>query len=161
MFINDLIIQRIFLFIYLLPAFQATVFNVTLGHEPKDLKMAIVNDEVNSRQGQICNYTTDCSYSMLSCRYLRYVNKNIIQVKVDFICWESRFIDYVFVYFKVPFENISDAMEAGKNGRVWGVVHFGHNFTEEFELRQTEGDSATVENIMRSRISVNMDSSSK
>lgn len=52
-------------------------------------------------------------------------------------------------------------MEAGKNGRVWGVVHFGHNFTEEFELRQTEGDSATVENIMRSRISVNMDSSSK
>ncbi|KZS17646.1 ABC protein, subfamily ABCH [Daphnia magna] len=130
----------IFLFIYLLPAFQATIFNVTLGHEPKDLKMAIVNDEVNSRQGQICNYTTDCSYSMLSCRYLRYVNKNIIQV---------------------PFENISDAMEAGKNGRVWGVVHFGHNFTEEFELRQTEGDSATVENIMRSRISVNMDSSNQ
>lgn len=103
MFINDLIIQRIFLFIYLLPAFQATIFNVTLGHEPKDLKMAIVNDEVNSRQGQICNYTTDCSYSMLSCRYLRYVNKNIIQVKVDFICWESRFIDYVFVFFKGSF----------------------------------------------------------
>ncbi|KAI9558715.1 ABC protein [Daphnia sinensis] len=130
----------IFLFIYFLPAFQATIFNVTLGHEPKNLKMAIVNDEVNSRQGQICNYTTDCSYSMLSCRYLRYVNKKIIQV---------------------PFENISDALEAGKNGHVWGVVHFGHNFTEEFELRQMEGDSATMENIMRSRISVNMDSSNQ
>jgi hypothetical protein len=40
------------------------------------------------------------------------------------------------------------------------VIHFGHNFTEEFEIRQEAGDSATLENIIRSRISVNMDSSS-
>lgn len=52
-------------------------------------------------------------------------------------------------------------MEAGKRNDVWGVIHFGHNFTEEFELRQNIGDSASLENIIRSRISVNMDSTSK
>jgi hypothetical protein len=41
------------------------------------------------------------------------------------------------------------------------VIHFGRNFTEEFEVRQTEGDAANLENIMRSRISINMDSSSE
>jgi hypothetical protein len=66
--------------LYFLPAFQATVFNVTLGHEPTGLKMAIVNDELNPSQGRFCNYSTDCSYSMLSCRYLRYIKNNIIQV---------------------------------------------------------------------------------
>ena len=55
---------------------------------------------------------------------------------------------------------MSEALEAGRNGQVWGVIHFGHNFTEEFEIRQEAGDSATLENIIRSRITVNMDSSS-
>jgi hypothetical protein len=55
---------------------------------------------------------------------------------------------------------VSEALEAGRNGQVWGVIHFGHNFTEEFEIRQEAGDSATLENIIRSRISVNIDSSS-
>ncbi|XP_046459302.1 ABC transporter G family member 20-like isoform X2 [Daphnia pulex] len=128
----------IFVFIYLLPAFQATVFNVTLGHEPKGLKMAIVNEELDPTQGRVCNYTTDCAYSMLSCRYLRYIKDNIVQV---------------------PYQSLPDAMEAGRNGQVWGVIHFGHNFTEEFEIRQTEGDSTNVDNIIRSRISVNVDSS--
>jgi hypothetical protein len=55
---------------------------------------------------------------------------------------------------------VSEALDAGRNGQVWGVIHFGHNFTGEFEIRQDAGDSATLENIIRSRISVNMDSSS-
>jgi hypothetical protein len=72
--------RRIFIFIYFMPAFQAIVFNVTLGHEPTGLKMAIVNEEINPNQGRICNYSTDCSYSMLSCRFLRYIKDNIVQV---------------------------------------------------------------------------------
>jgi hypothetical protein len=43
--------------------------------------MAIVNDELNLSQGRVCiNNTMDCAYSMLSCRYLQYINDNIIQV---------------------------------------------------------------------------------
>lgn len=56
---------------------------------------------------------------------------------------------------------MSEALEAARNNNVWGVVHFGHNFTEEFELRQSEGDAANLQNIIRSRISVKMDSTSQ
>ncbi len=62
---------------------------------------------------------------------------------------------------QVPYQSLPDAMEAGRDGQVWGVIHFGQNFTEEFEIRQTEGDSSNVDNIIRSRISVNVDSSSE
>jgi hypothetical protein len=44
------------------------------------LKMAIVNEEIAVNQGRLCDYTTDCSYFMLSCRYLRNIKNNIIQV---------------------------------------------------------------------------------
>jgi hypothetical protein len=64
-----------------MPPFLSTVFNATLGHDPTGLKLAIVNDELDLSQGRICiSNTTDCTYSMLSCRYLRYIKDNIIQV---------------------------------------------------------------------------------
>jgi hypothetical protein len=44
------------------------------------LKMAIVNDEIDVNQSRLCNNATDCSYFMLSCRYLRNIKNNIIQV---------------------------------------------------------------------------------
>jgi hypothetical protein len=62
---------------------------------------------------------------------------------------------------QVPYENVSAAIEAGRHGKVWGVIHFGKNFTQEFEMRQSNGDSAELDNIIRSRISINMDSSSE
>nr|CAH0102200.1 unnamed protein product [Daphnia galeata] len=140
---NYLLIFRnlgILVFLYFLPALQATIFNLTLGHEPRGLKMGIVNDELNSSQDRVCNYTKNCSYSMLSCRYLTFLKDNIIQI---------------------PFETVPEAMEAGKRNDVWGVIHFGHNFTKEFEIRQNSGDSASFENIIGSQISVNMDSTNQ
>lgn len=64
-------------------------------------------------------------------------------------------------WLQVPYDNVSKALEAGRNGQVWGVIHFEHNFTQEYEIRQDAGDSATLENIIRSRISVNMDTTSE
>lgn len=72
---------RMFLFVFLLPALQATIFCLAIGQDPTLLKMAIVNDELDSSEGRICNYTADCSYFMFSCRYLRFIDNNtIIQV---------------------------------------------------------------------------------
>jgi len=65
------------------------------------------------------------------------------------------------VKIQIPYDNVTEALEAGRNGEVWGIIHFGDNFTEEYENRQYLGDSAELENIFRSRISVNMDSSSE
>ena len=72
---------RMFLFIFLLPAAQAILFCLAIGRDPSFLKMAIVNDELDPSQGRVCNYTTDCTYSMFSCRYLRFIdNTTIVQV---------------------------------------------------------------------------------
>ncbi|XP_032783716.2 ABC transporter G family member 20 [Daphnia magna] len=128
------------LFTYFLPALQAFLSNVTLGHEPTGLRMAIVNDELDVNQGRVCNYTMDCVYSMLSCRYLRHLKDNIIQVE---------------------YKNVSDALEAGRKGQVWGVVHFGWNFSKEFEMRDSGGDALQLTNISGSQIGINMDSSNQ
>lgn len=71
-----------FLFIFLLPAAQAILFCLAIGRDPTFLKMAIVNDELDPSQGRVCNYTTDCTYSMFSCRYLRFIdNTTVVQVR--------------------------------------------------------------------------------
>nr|CAH0113565.1 unnamed protein product [Daphnia galeata] len=142
---NALVMFRnviVFLASFFLPAIQTALFNVTLGGEPTSVKMAIVNEELDLNQGRFCSNNTmiDCSYSMLSCRYLQYINDNIIQV---------------------PYDNVTDALAAGKNGEVWGVIQFGQNFTEEYEIRQLDGNSAELENIFRSRINVSIDSSNQ
>jgi hypothetical protein len=124
--------------------------------------MGIVNDELNLSQDRVCNYTKNCSYSMLSCRYLTFLKDNIIQVFSYFNFSKFFYQINLFVcVLQIPFETVPEAMEAGKRNDVWGVIHFGHNFTKEFEIRQNSGDSASFENIIGSQISVNMDSTSK
>ena len=70
-----------FAFVFLMPGLQSTLFCLAIGRDPTSLKLAIVNDELNPSLGRVCNYTTDCTYSMFSCRYLRFLdNSTIIQV---------------------------------------------------------------------------------
>mgnify|MGYP003353717310 CR=1 FL=1 len=75
-----------FLFVFLLPAAQAILFCLAIGHDPTLLKVAIVNDELNLNAPHTtcdAHYLTDCTYSMFSCRYLRYLsNETVIQVFV-------------------------------------------------------------------------------
>ena len=90
MYLNIIGTWRVFLVSFFLPAIQTVLFNVTLGGEPSYLKMAIVNEELDLSQGRVCiNNTMDCAYSMLSCRYLQYINDNIIQVIYLLFYWLS------------------------------------------------------------------------
>ena len=130
-----------FLFIFLLPAAQAILFCLAIGRDPTFLKLAIVNDELDPSQGRVCNYTTTCTYSMFSCRYLRHIdNTTIVQI---------------------PYSNYEDALRATQHGEVWGVVHFPQNFTDELVVRQLDGSDATNETILGSQIGVKLDWSSK
>ena len=61
----------------------------------------------------------------------------------------------------MPFSNYSEALEATRNGEVWGVIHFGQNFTDELVVRQSDGNDADNETIIGSRISISLDWSSK
>lgn len=58
---------------------------------------------------------------------------------------------------KVPYENLNEALEATKRGEVWGVIHFGLNFTDELVVRQGDGSAAQNETILASRINVYLD----
>ncbi|XP_046464439.1 ABC transporter G family member 20-like [Daphnia pulex] len=128
-------------FIFLIPAIQVILSCLSLGGDPSYLKLAIVNDELDPSQDRICNYTTTCTYSMFSCRYLRFIdNTTVIQV---------------------PFQSVSEALDAVKRGKVWGVVHFPQNFTDELVVRRADGKFADKETILASRIAITLDSSSQ
>ncbi|XP_057380008.1 ABC transporter G family member 20-like [Daphnia carinata] len=130
-----------FLFVFLLPALQAIIFCLAIGRDPTFLKMAIVNDELDPSEGRVCNYTTDCSYFMYSCRYLRFIDNDTI--------------------IQIPYLSLPEAIEATKRGEVWGVVHFGRNFTDELMVRQADGSAASNETIIASQIGVTMDFSNQ
>nr|CAH0102208.1 unnamed protein product [Daphnia galeata] len=126
-----------FAFVFLMPGLQSTLFCLAIGRDPTSLKMAVVNEELDPSVGRVCNYTTDCTYSMFSCRYLRFLdNSTIIQV---------------------PYQSLSDALDATLRGTVWGVIHFGHNFTEELLERQINGNAVDKETIQASRIGITLD----
>ena len=52
-------------------------------------------------------------------------------------------------------------MLAAKRGDVWGVIHFSHNFTAEFVLRENDGNGADLKTVIGSQIGVSLDWSSK
>ena len=53
--------------------------------------------------------------------------------------------------------DFNEALEATKRGDVWGVIHFGQNFTDELIVRQGDGSAAQNETILASRINVYLD----
>jgi hypothetical protein len=61
---------------------------------------------------------------------------------------------------QVPFQSVSEALDAVKRGKVWGVVHFPQNFTDELVVRRADGKFADKETILASRIAITLDSSS-
>ena len=52
-------------------------------------------------------------------------------------------------------------MEAAQRGDVWGVIHFAHNFTDEYVLRESEGNGVDLQTVIGSQIGVSLDWSSK
>ena len=52
-------------------------------------------------------------------------------------------------------------MDATRNGDIWGVVHFPHNFSKFYDIRTTDGKESTNETIIGSRIAVTLDWSSE
>jgi hypothetical protein len=61
---------------------------------------------------------------------------------------------------QVPFQSVLEALNAVKRGKVWGVVHFPQNFTNELVVRRADGKFADKETILASRIAITLDSSS-
>jgi hypothetical protein len=62
---------------------QVILFCLAIGRDPTDLRLAVVNHELNETGGE-CQFNDGCSFKMLSCRYLQNLNNNsIVKVSVS------------------------------------------------------------------------------
>ena len=67
------------LFIFALPVMQVVLFCLAIGRDPKDLKIAIVNHEM-IYGNKSCPVTEDCNFSHLSCRYLKFLDDDMMKL---------------------------------------------------------------------------------
>lgn len=67
----------------------------------------------------------------------------------------------VIFWEKVPFRDLKEAEKAAKNGHVWGVIHFGANFSQQLIARIQDGvNDGNLETIRTSQIGIRLDESS-
>ncbi|PBC25293.1 ABC transporter G family member [Apis cerana cerana] len=128
------------LFIIGLPVVQIILFCISIGRDPKNLELAIVNYELNNSM-EPCIPAIDCNWTHLSCRYLHHL--------------EERSIKFL------PYDYEKDAKEAVKRGNVWGAIIFPWNYTESLETRITYGKNTDEWSTEYSNMNIYMDMSNQ
>ncbi|XP_063369066.1 ABC transporter G family member 23-like isoform X1 [Cydia amplana] len=120
------------IFSVLFPIIQVAAFFSAIGHDPRDLHVAVVNDEArlspyglsicqNSSLQPIVRYDNDtCSQYMLSCWLIEEMAK--------------------YKVYEIPFDTIEDAKAEVTNGKLYGAVYIPRNFSEALGERFREGD---------------------
>lgn len=66
-------------FIVGLPVVQTILFCFSIGHEPKNLHLSVVNYELSS-PSEPCEFLNDCNSTKLSCNYLQFLKNNSIKL---------------------------------------------------------------------------------
>lgn len=68
-------------FIIGLPCLQIILFCLAIGHDPKGLRIAVSNHELNASGFNDCPIIEGCNYTLLSCRYLsKLKQRNLVIV---------------------------------------------------------------------------------
>lgn len=130
----------IMLFIIGLPVAQIILFCLSIGKDPVGLQIGIVNNELNSSM-QPCIPTTGCNWSLLSCRYLQYLEKKNINL--------------------LPFENDNEAKNAVTNGWTWGAITFPSNYSDALMARIDYGRNAEKWDIEFAEMKIVLDMSNQ
>lgn len=92
----------VLLFVFALPVMQVVLFCLAIGKDPTDLKMAIVNHEIPIGNSS-CPVLYGCNLSLLSCRYLSFLNSDLIE--------------------KHYYSDLDTAINAVREGNVWGTLY--------------------------------------
>lgn len=128
------------LFIIGLPVVQIILFCLSIGKDPIGLQLAIVNNELSSST-ESCVPSTGCDMHMLSCRFLKHLEKR----KVEYL----------------PYDTENEARHAVTKGWAWGVITFPKNYSDSLALRIDEGKDVDEFAIDYADMSVVMDMSSE
>ncbi|CAG5014132.1 unnamed protein product [Parnassius apollo] len=120
------------IFSVLFPIIQVVAFFMAIGNDPKDLHVAVVNEEAaSSPYGlDICkneslvsvvrNDDDTCDTYMLSCWFLEEMEKRNL--------------------FQVPYNTTEEAKQAVASRSIYAALHFSHNFSSALDKRVTEGN---------------------
>ncbi|XP_003696091.1 ABC transporter G family member 20 isoform X1 [Apis florea] len=130
----------VLLFVFALPVMQVVLFCLAIGKDPTDLKMAIVNHEIPFGNSS-CPVSDGCNLSLLSCRYLSFLNSDLIE--------------------KQYYWDLDTAINAVREGNVWGTLYFTENFTDALVARMALGREADEETLDQSELRVWLDMSNQ
>lgn len=130
----------IMLFIIGLPVVQIILFCLSIGKDPVDLKIAVVNHELNSSM-EPCIPSMDCEWTRMSCRFLKELEKRSVKL--------------------VPYDHENEAINAIERGWAWGAITFPSNFSESLSVRIEEGQDADEWSIDYSNMEITMDMSNQ
>ncbi|XP_059481223.1 ABC transporter G family member 20-like [Neocloeon triangulifer] len=128
-------------FLIMFPILQLLIFVYAVGHEPRSLHLAVVNEELSLDNVTKCFELAEpgCDPPNLSCRFLNEINPEHIIPKF--------------------YDTWNDSLEAVRTGKVWGAMHIGSNFTEALKERREVWQEVSDELIEDSEIAVSLDMS--
>ncbi|XP_059468447.1 ABC transporter G family member 23-like [Neocloeon triangulifer] len=146
------------MFILGFPLLQIGAFFLAIGHDPRHLPVAVVNDEVPwYRAGPGPSYTggplfvendrclgmivPGCNMTRLSCRFLDALDPTFVT--------------------KRYYSDLKSAQAAVKAGEVWGTMHFGANFSAALEERKERGKDTSDEALEMGELGVWLDMSDR
>ncbi|KYM87309.1 ABC transporter G family member 20 [Atta colombica] len=103
------------IFAVVFPILQIGTFIIAIGNNPKNLKIGVVNDEVNncssdSNFGNVWNDEITCHFDNLSCRFLHNFDSSIA--------------------IQEYYDDFSEAKQAVQNAKLSGLIYFSHNFSK-------------------------------
>lgn len=132
------------LFVVILPLVQTYLFNVAIGRKPRNLNIAVVNEEISS-----CQYSA--SYS--GCFLDEKQNVSLSCLYLEFLKNDS--------YNFVQYDDDDIALNDVRKNKVWGLLHFQNNYTKSLANRVTEGTRVSPEDVTSSLMNTWVDLSNQ
>ncbi|XP_011506250.1 PREDICTED: ABC transporter G family member 20 [Ceratosolen solmsi marchali] len=130
----------IMLFIIGLPVVQIILFCLSIGKDPTGLRLAIVNNELNS-SADTCVPSIGCDFTMSSCRFLKELEKRKV------------------VY--LPYDTVEEARQAVVKGWAWGAITFPGNYSASLRERIDYGKDADEFSVIYADMDVVLDMSNQ
>ncbi|KYN03411.1 PREDICTED: ABC transporter G family member 23-like [Cyphomyrmex costatus] len=139
--IQFLLCYEVLVFAIVFPIIEIGSFIFGIGGDPKNLKIGVVNDEVDncnfdSNIGNVWSDEITCHFSNLSCRFLHNFDNSIATQE---------------------YYNISEARQAVQNSELNGLLYFSQNFSEAWQIRMEKSFSTKHYDILASQIQVFLD----